>query len=208
MKKITSVVVLILCSILSTSAIYFASFPVTFEQIVLGDNTIVAIALEGIISYLIIKYAMLALVKFPVNKSQKIELSENGMRYKVWGVITVAYYVANMIREIMQHSNHLVVYLFAGSLCAVYGVLLFMQGGKVASEYTAKTSIDPKDKAALQVESEESREATMHKEISSSLSYLDTSIPKDALMKLKELYDEGVLTEEEFSKKKKDLLGL
>lgn len=208
MKKVSSVVVLVLCSILSTTAIYFASFPVTFEQIVLGDNTIVAIALEGIITYLIIRYAMPTLVKFPVNKSQKIELSENGMRYKVWGTITVLYNAANMTREIIQHSNHLVVYLFAGSLCVVYGVLLFIQGRKVASEYAEKTRIDPKDKAVLQVESNKNREATLYTEDSSSLSHLDTMIPKDSLMKLKELYDEGVLTEEEFNKKKKDLLNL
>lgn len=209
MKKVTSIVVLILCSFLSTAIIYLVSaYPAVFVQNYYGDNDIVAIALGCVTTFLIIKYLMYKLVKFPVNNSQKIGLSENGMRYKVWGAMTVAYFVANMIREVIQHTNHLVSYLFAGSLCALYGVLLFMQGGKVAAEHTANISIDTKDKTVTQVEPNKNSEALALKKQASSSTHIETSIPKDALMTLKELYDDGVLTEEEYNNKKKDLLGL
>ena len=199
MKKLLSIIILILCSAVSVLAIIFVSTLIfTLIQMIYASSRAlfwIVLFLGGSFGLGLFWYIIPISADLTIRASQKFSLSKNGLRYTVMGVLIIVLYGLNLFGLITNNSaTNLASSILSYLLLVLYAVFLIIHGRETAiSEYV------PLVKSAPQYSNQSSQTTKQES---------DKDIPIESLKALKELHDEGIISEEEFIEKKKQLLKL
>lgn len=199
MKKILSIIVLVLCTIASVAVISFISFLlIGFIELIYAKSRALfwVILLCGGTFGLWIFWAIVPMAAdLTVRLSQNVSLSKKGLRYTVTGIFLLVLYALSLIGVLRNYQQYDVLpKAFSYIVILLYSITLIIHGKETAQlEYVHPQELTSQYSSQMQ-----------QVRIQSS----DNDIPTESLKALKELHDTGVISEEEFNEKKKQLLGL
>lgn len=199
MKKILSIIVLVLCTIASVAVISFTSFLlIGFIELIYAKSRALfwVILLCGGTFGLWIFWAIVPMAAdLTVRLSQNVSLSKKGLRYTVTGIFLLVLYALSLIGVLRNYQQYDVLpKAFSYIVILLYSITLIIHGKETAQlEYVHPQELTSQYSSQMQ-----------QVRIQSS----DNDIPTESLKALKKLHDTGVISEEEFNEKKKQLLGL
>lgn len=199
MKKILSVIVLVLCAIASIVVITFTSILLIgiIELIYAKSRALfwVILLCRGTFGLWIFWVIVPLAADLTVRFSQNASLSKKGLRYTVTGIFLVVFYALSLIGVLRNYQQYDVLpKVFSYIVILLYSVTLIIHGRETAQlEYVHPQELTSQYSSQMQ-----------QARIQSS----DNDIPTESLKALKELHDTGVISEEEFNEKKKQLLRL
>ena len=202
MKKLLSIIVLILCSALSVFAIVIAASLIfgLIQTIYDSSRALfwIVIFFGGSFGLWIFWIIIPLAADLSVRASQKISLSKKGLRYTIVGILIIVLYVLNLLGLIVnQNAHNLASAILTTVLLVFYSITLIMHGRETAQlEYVAPIET----KASVVEQSNQIRETAINNSAK--------DIPTESLKALKELHEEGIISDEEFTEKKKQLLKL
>lgn len=204
MKKALSVIVLVLCSFVSIVLIVlFGTLVMTLIEVIYASSRAlfwIVVIFGGSFGLGLLWYLIPLAATISVSLSQKIDLSKRGTRFTVIGIIIIVLYGLNALAIIFNPnlSANRAVTILSYVLIVFFSIALIMHGRETAvAEYI------PPEPKPTRTKNRINEDASDTNSRSSS-----TEIPVDSLKTLKELHDSGVISAEEFEKKKRQLLGL
>lgn len=195
MRKILSIIVLALCSYVSVIAITLVSTIIFFliEMLYENSRALFWVVLLGGGSFGLWLFWMIIPIAttLTISASQKIALSKKGLRYTIMGILVIGIWGLNTLGLIInKNATNLPASILAYVLIVFFAITLIIQGKEIAQEEYVSPPIDVIN------------DTTTFNKTS------DKDIPTESLKALKDLHDGGVITEEEFAEKKKQLLNL
>ena len=234
MKKILSIIVLLILNAISIVVIYaLSSFSVRLIEGLYANSRALfwVILIAGGSFGLGILWAIVpAIAQIIVATSQKIDASKNGLRYKVVaGLVIIIYGISTILYFVQDYDFTMRISALIGYVIIFfYSVMLILAGNESATLYRKESENPiPEDasdgsdevKKALDAFYEDSdNNDNDDNNDSNSTSSIEsaavedqdakTSIPVNDLESLKDLYDRGVISKDDFEKKKNQLLGI
>lgn len=211
MKKVLSIIVMVLCAIASLFVIGLAAILIISLIELIYDKSRAlfwVILLCGGSFGLWIFWSIIPITAdLTVRPSQKISLSKKGLRYTVMGIAIIVLYGIGLIQKIADPSRYeLVSAIFSYILFVFYSVVLIAHGRETAQlEYVAPATPIIAQATEISVNADSIPAYAKPTNTNEDPAH---QIPAESLKVLKELHDTGVLSEEEFAEKKRQLLGL